>query len=361
MISLNNIPPIAYKLLIVLATIIWGFSFVVMKNVVEVLPPAWLLGIRFLSAGLILLAVLWKHVRKTFTRKAIFAGFVLGALDFAAFWTQTVGLEHTTPGINAFLTATYCVIVPFLWWVIARKRPTLFNIGAAVLAVVGIWFVSVSSSGEALSMGFGEGMTLVCAFMFALHIVFVSKFSKFHDVLLLTVLQFITEGLLGCLCGAAFEELPLAAAITPELVGSMAFLVVFASIVAFGIQNVSLAHVPPAQCSLLLSLESVFGVMFSVMLYGEQLTLRLLVGFALIFAAVVVSEVLPEKLKERAGESGRERAGGSDGKRVGEGNGVCAGEGSSACASECTGESGRERADKGGERVGSHDKEEIVP
>ena len=128
------------------ATIIWGFSFVVMKDVVEVLPPAWLLGIRFLMAGALLLAVIWKHVRRTFTRDALVAGIILGVLDFAAFWCQTVGLQHTTPGINAFLTATYCVIVPFLWWIIARKRPTVFNIGAAVLAVAGIWLVSVTSS-----------------------------------------------------------------------------------------------------------------------------------------------------------------------------------------------------------------------
>ena len=58
------------------------------------------------------------------------AGMLLGVFDFSAFWAQTVGLENTTPGINAFLTATYCVIVPFLWWVVARKRPTVFNVGA---------------------------------------------------------------------------------------------------------------------------------------------------------------------------------------------------------------------------------------
>ena len=77
----------------------------------------------------------------------------------------------------------------------------------------------------------------------------------------------------------------------------MLFLAVFASVVAFGIQNVSLAHVPPTQASLLLSLESVFGVVFSILLYGEQMTLRLVAGFVLIFAAIVISETLPLKEK----------------------------------------------------------------
>ncbi len=292
-----RIPLWGYKALIVLATIIWGFSFVVMKDAVEVLPPAWLLGIRFTLAGILLLAVLARRVRKHFSRRALLYGAILGVFDFLAFWLQTLGLQHTTPGINAFLTATYCVIVPFAWWVVARKRPTIFNVGAAVLAIGGIWLVSVSGSGETLSIGLGEGLTLGCAVVFAVHIVLVSKFSRTCDALVLTVFQFIAEGLLGFATGAATETFPGMATFTPNVVGQILFLAVFASVVAFGIQNVSLAHVPPAQAALLLSLESVFGVLFSILLYGEQMTLRLVIGFVLIFAAIVISETLP--LKER--------------------------------------------------------------
>ncbi len=292
-----RIPTWEYKALIVLATVIWGFSFVVMKDAVEVLPPAWLLGIRFTLAGALLLAVLARRVRKHFSRRVLAYGAILGAFDFLAFWLQTLGLQHTTPGINAFLTATYCVIVPFAWWVVARKRPTVFNIGAAVLAIGGIWLVSVSGSGETLTIGLGEGLTLGCAVVFAVHIVLVSKFSRTCDALVLTVFQFIAEGLLGLGVGAATEAFPGMAAFTPGVIGQILFLAVFASVVAFGIQNVSLAHVPPAQASLLLSLESVFGVLFSILLYGEQMTLRLVIGFVLIFAAIVISETLP--LKER--------------------------------------------------------------
>ena len=140
-------------------------------------------------------------------------------------------------------------------------------------------------------------MTLGCAVVFAAHIVAVSKFAQKCDALTLTVFQFIAEGTLGILVGAATETFPGAAAFTPEIIGQMLFLAVFASVVAFGIQNVSLAHVPPAQASLLLSLESVFGVVFSILLYGEQMTLRLVAGFALIFAAIVISETLPLKEK----------------------------------------------------------------
>ena len=285
---------------------IWGFSFVVMKDVVAVMPPAWLLGIRFTLAGFILLFILRKRVKAHFSKRALGAGMVLAVFDFSAFLAQTVGLQHTTPGINAFLTATYCVIVPFIWWLVARRRPTVFNIGAALLAVGGIWLVSVSSSGEGLTMGFGEAMTLVGAFAFAAHIVAVSKCAQYADALALTAMQFISEGLLGLVSGAITAPAPELSVFTPNIIAQMAFLILLASIFCFGAQNLALAHVPPAQASLLLSLESVFGVLFSVIMTGEQVTLRLLFGFVLIFAAITVSEVFPIKKKDAPGEAAGE-------------------------------------------------------
>ncbi len=299
MIALSNIPTGVYKALLVLATVIWGYSFVVMKHVVDVVPPALLLGVRFTLAGLLLLIILHKRVKKHFSWNMVACGAALALFDFSAFLTQTIGLQYTTPGINAFLTATYCVIVPFAWWAVAHKRPSICNVGAAVIAVIGIWLVAVTTSGETLTLGFGEGLTQICAVLFAIHIVLVSRFSKTRDVLVLTVFQFIFEGLFGLCVGAVFETPPALCLITPEVVGQMAFLIIFASVVAFGIQNVSLAYVPPAQASLFLSLESVFGVIFSVLLYGEVVTARLLLGFTLIFAAILVNEILAPRLEAK--------------------------------------------------------------
>ena len=289
----RELSPAFYKIAIVLATVIWGYAFVGMKEMTAILPPSWLLGIRFLIAGAVLSVVIHKRIARFISRKAVLMGIVLALADFAAFWTQTVGLLYTTPGINAFLTATYCVIVPFMWWIIARRRPSAFNILAAVIALVGIWLVSVESGG--LTIGFGEGLTLVCAVFFALHIVLVSKFSRSADALTMTAVQFLTEGVLGIVLGAATETFPGFDVFTPGSVAQLLFLAIFATVIAFGVQNVSLAHVPPAQASLFLSLESVFGVIFGVLICGDQLTARLLVGFAVIFTAILISELLPLK------------------------------------------------------------------
>lgn len=286
------------------AAFIWGSGFVVMKDSVDVLPPAYLLGFRFLAAGLILVVVFWKQVRKCLSKDYLLIGALLGVLNFVAFWVQTIGLTDTTPGKNAFITATYCVIVPFVYWLVARRKPTVFNLVAAVLCVAGIGFVSLQGSSSEgaeglasiaslLSMSFGDFMTLICAFIFAVHITLVAKFSERYEVMPLTVYQFLVGGVCGLLIGAGTETLPPASIVTPDFLMGMAYLVVFASCVALGFQNVSLAHVHPAPAALLLSLESVFGVLFSVALYGEAITVRLLIGFVLIFAAIVVSEVLP--------------------------------------------------------------------
>lgn len=267
-----------YKLLIVAATIIWGLSFVFMKDAVDVLPPAWLIGVRFMATGIILACVFHRRLAAALTKTYLVRGGIIGVLVFLAFWTQTIGLAYTTPGKNAFLTGTYCVLVPFAWWLFARRKPTRYNLIAAVLCVAGIGLVSLQGSAGDLTLGFGDAMTLVCSVFFALHIVYVSKFTDTCDVMALTVYQFLVGGACGLIVGACTETLPAASVITPDFLWNMAYLVVFASCLALVFQNVGLAHVDPAPASLLLSLESVFGVVFSVLLYGEVLSLKLVCG-----------------------------------------------------------------------------------
>ena len=290
------LPGFAYKLMLLGATVIWGFAFVVMKDAVDVLPPAQLIGVRFLLTGLLMAALFHRRLRGSLNRGFLGAGLVLGVVTFLAFWVQTVGLADTTPGKNAFLTATYCVIVPFMLWAVARKRPTVANVGAAVLCVAGIGLVSVAAG--TLTIGFGDLMTLLCAVFFAAQIIAIARFSQTYDVLGLTVYQFLFGGLLGFLLGAATEPFPgLAAVANADFLLNLAYLVVLASGVCYILQNVGLAHVPEAQGSLLLSLESVFGVIASVLFYGEVVTGRMMIGFALIFVAILISELAPQSVK----------------------------------------------------------------
>ena len=180
-------------------------------------------------------------------------------------------------------------------WVVAGKRPTLANVGAAGMCIVGIGLVSLTNS--SLSFEFGDAMTLLCAVFFAAQIIAISRYSEHFNVLALTVYQFLFGGLMGLVVGALTEPAPNLAALTPEFAFNLFYLVVFASGLCYLFQNVGLAHVSPAQGSLLLSLESVFGVLASVLFYGEVITGRMAAGFVLIFAAILISELAPARAK----------------------------------------------------------------
>ena len=134
------------------AAIIWGTSFFVMKNALDVIPVFYLLAIRFTAGAVLLAAVCWKKWAG-FTWDYLWRGAVIGAFLFLAYSVQTFGLDRTTPSKNAFLTAVYCVIVPFLYWAAARRRPDRYNILAALLCVTGVGLVSLDGD---LSVNAGD-------------------------------------------------------------------------------------------------------------------------------------------------------------------------------------------------------------
>lgn len=288
-----KVPSWAYKLMLLAAPLIWGASFVVMKYSLDTMGPATLVGIRFVVAGLLVLVFFFKRVRTNLNRKTVTAGIILGVVYFAAYWAQNIGLTDTTPGKNAFLTAAYVVMVPFLYWALSRKRPNAFNIAAAVICLAGIGFVSLDA---ALTVGFGDGMTLVGGFFFALHMALIPHFARDYDIFTMSFLQFIVCGLLGLAVGVVIEPLPnVAELLNPTMFWQLFYLAVGSSFVASMCQNVGQTHVNPSQASLILSLEGVFGVLISIAFYGEVLSARVLAGFILIFIAVLVSEVLSTK------------------------------------------------------------------
>lgn len=268
------------------AALIWGTSFFIMKNALDAVPVFFLLAIRF-TAGAVLLALVCGRRWKSFTSDYLWRGAIIGGFLFLAYSVQTFGLSMTTPSKNAFLTAVYCVIVPFLTWAVVKKRPDRYNIAAALLCVTGVGLVSLT---EQLSINAGDLLTLVCALFYASHIVAVEKVSPGKDITLLTVFQFAFAALYAWICGGLTETFPAQALANPQVFLPLAYLCVMATTVALLFQNVGQVWSDPASASVILSLESVFGVLFSVIFYGDPVTARLLMGFALIFVAVVCSE-----------------------------------------------------------------------
>ena len=280
-----------WKIALAGAAAIWGGSFVVIKGALDVVPPCWLMFVRFFFSALIVGALFWKRVRPHLDASTLRCGALLGILSGTAFVVQNIGLTDTTPGRNAFLTATYCVMVPFVNWAVARRRPGATSIVAAALGILGVGLLSL---GDDFSVGlsWGDMLTLVSAVLYALHIVAVARFSASgHEVMTMTVTQLAMSAVVSLAAALVLEGvIDFGVFADPGIWGALFYLVILSSAVCMVVQNLGQAHVPPAPASLLLSLESVFAVIASVLFYGEVVTPRLACGFASIFAAVVVSE-----------------------------------------------------------------------
>ena len=278
------------------AAIIWGTSFFIMKNALDSLPVFALLALRF-TAGAILLSVVCIKKWKDFTLDYLWRGGIVGGFLFLAYTVQTFGLSFTTPSKNAFLTAVYCVLVPFFTWAVVRRRPDKFNILAAVLCVAGVGLVSLN---EELSINIGDLLTLLCAVFYASHIVAVEKLSPGKDIYLITIFQFAFAALYSWVFSLTTEVFPAQALKDPEVFLPLAYLCVMATTVALLFQNVGQIWSDPASASVILSLESVFGVLFSVICYGDEVSVKMLCGFVLIFVAVVCSETKFSFLRKKA-------------------------------------------------------------
>ena len=273
--------PLFWKVLLLSVAIIWGYSFTTMKDALDTIPVFELLYIRFLPAALVMLVIFRKRIAAHLNARNLIVGLSMGALMWAAYALQTVGLAQTTAGKNAFLTGTYCILVPFASYFLSGEKLTRYNLGAALLCLAGIGLVALDS----VEFNIGDAITLGGAVFFAIQMSVTAKYGRKMDINVITFWMFVGNGVLSLISSLLFETQAPASVWTPSFIG-----VVGCTCVALLIQNVGLAHVPASTGSLLLSMESPSGVLFSVLLMGEALTSRLLAGFVLIFLSIILSE-----------------------------------------------------------------------
>lgn len=276
--------------------LLWGTSFVILKNTLDSIGVLWVLAIRFTLAALLLGAFAGKRLLRLDPRQ-LRGGVLLGVTLAAAYILQTYGLKLTTPGKNAFLTAVYCVMVPFLAWGIYRRKPGLQHVLAAILCLAGIGFVSLS--GGETGVNPGDLLTLACGLFYALQIVIVEQYGGGDgDALSLSALQFGVAALI-CWAGALPLE-PVPAGVPTDAWLSIAYMGFVCTGLCFFLEAWGMKVTPSSTAAVILTLESVFGTLTSILFYHEQITPKLLIGFALIFISVLLSETgLGMKTKQK--------------------------------------------------------------
>jgi drug/metabolite transporter (DMT)-like permease len=272
---------------ILFATILWGFGFVAVKDVLDIVPPIYMLALRF-TVATVALCIVFFHRLKNINKTILLQSFVLSLFLFAAYAFQTIGCVYTTAGKNAFLTTIYVIFVPVISWVITRRSPGIHVLLAATLAIIGIGLLSLQND---LSINIGDVLTLICGFWYAAHIVFIARFTQSSDPILLTVMQIVFTAALCWLFAPLYDgAFPVVAVTTLRPVLWILYLAIFSTMIAFLLQNVCQKYTAPSTAALLLSMESVFGAIASAIFLGEVMTPRMIFGCALLFIAIVTAE-----------------------------------------------------------------------
>lgn len=278
---------------LLLVAIIWGSGFIVIKNALDFIHPVYMLVLRFSLSSVLMALVFWKRFKKT-TKEDIKAGTVIGFFLFLAFLAQTIGLKYTTVSKQAFITGSNVVIVPFLYWALTKKKPDIYEFVAAILCFIGVGILSLEGS---LSIGLGDGLTMICAVFFACHIVSIGYFTKDHDPIVLSIIQFAVAAIFSLIVVLLFNIK--LGNMTKEIGFSMLYLAVVSTLIAFGIQNVAQKYTSSTHAAIILSMESVFGSLFSVLLLGEEFTLKLFLGCVIVLLAIITAETKWSFLKKQ--------------------------------------------------------------
>jgi len=282
-----------YEIGLLLTALIWGSSFPLGKIALTYYSPLFLTMSRYLLGGIIIGIYLNKKIF-TITKKQLLGGIVCGVIFYFGYLIQIIGLQYTAPAKQSFLAALYVIIVPFLYWLAYKKKPDFYNFIAAILTLVGIYLLTAVGPG-----GFNKGdlITIFSSFLYAGHIAVIGYLVKKMDPIILTFLQTIVAGVIGLGFSLALEPLPTEFPLIGIL--SVLYLTIFCTIIAYGLQVYCQKYISEMKTSILLSLESVFGTILSVLFLHDPFTIVMFIGCIIIFLGILTSETKWGFLKKK--------------------------------------------------------------
>ena len=285
---------------LILVTVIWGGGFVASDMALESMKPFQIMMVRFLVASVLMgmfgLGNRKKAEQATKRTGAIKAGILMGIALFMGFSLQTIGLQYTTPSKNAFLTALNVVIVPFIAFLILKKKIGIKGIVGAILSVVGVALLSLNGN---LTLSLGDGLTLICAVGFAFQIFLTGEFVKKYPAAVLNLVQMFTAFVLSTISMFVFGETDFQ--VTTKGWLSVLYLAVISTTICYLLQTACQKYVEETKAAIILCMESVFGTVFSIIILHEVITPRMVVGCIIILIAVIISN-----LSESGGEGNGE-------------------------------------------------------
>ena len=274
-------------ILLLTVAVAWGVTFLMVQDAIKNVPVYAFLFWRFLIATFLMFLIAYSRWDKI-NKKVILYGCTLGLALFGGFATQTFGLTYVKSSIVAFITGFNVIFVPFLSYFLFKDKVRKNVAFGSFIALFGLYFLTMSGK---LTFGFGEFLTLICALMFAVHIVLTGKFSIREDVFLIVCFQFLTVTILSLLFSLSLEDVTFN--VTWDYTFAKAVIVtsIFATVYAFLIQTYFQQYTTATKTAIIFTMEPVSAALFGVYVGNEILTSMQIFGAGLIIIATLLTEI----------------------------------------------------------------------
>ena len=283
---------------LLLIGILWGMGFVTVKIGLNAgMNTFYLMWLRFLGS-FVLLSILFRKKIKKVSKDDLKAGVILGIIQYFGYVFQTYGAAHTTVGKNAFFTAINVIIVPYIFWMLNKKRPDIFSFSASIICLIGVGIMSLDSNLNFTHLNKGDVMTIISAFFFALQVAYTGYFGRKVHPMNLVLLQMLVGGLLFAGTQFATSGLREVIPLHGETLMAIIYAVVFSTAIPMLLQIYCQRLTTATRASILMSTESMFAPIFAFLVLGEMMTLRVALGAVFILFSVVVSETKLGMVKE---------------------------------------------------------------
>ena len=283
----KNITPLKADLILLIVAFLWGSNYVVTKTSIDVVEPMQVVFFRFSIASALSLIFFGKNLRNT-TKGEIKAGILLGIFLGLGLFFSLYGIKYTTASKNSFIVSTNVVMVPFIYWAICKKKPSAMSIWAVLVMVVGMAFLTLNFDGV-FKINKGDLISMGCVLFYASHFVLGDVFSKKYNPVSINTIAMIVIALMSVIFLAAKREFTIN--IPKSALGCLIYLAVFPTFVCFTLQLFSQRYTTAPHAAIIISLESVFATLLSIIFLKEKLTFNMIVGFVCIFISVLSSEL----------------------------------------------------------------------
>ena len=283
---------------LLLIGILWGMGFVTVKIGLNAgMNTFYLMWLRFLGS-FVLLSILFRKKIKKVSKDDLKAGVILGIIQYFGYVFQTYGAANTTVGKNAFFTAINVIIVPYIFWMLNKKRPDIFSFSASIICMIGVGIMSLDGNLSFTHLNKGDVMTIISAFFFALQVAYTGYFGRKVHPMNLVLLQMLVGGLLFAGTQFATSGLREVIPLHGETLMAIIYAVVFSTAIPMLLQIYCQRLTTATRASILMSTESMFAPIFAFLVLGEMMTLRVALGAVFILFSVVVSETKLGLVKE---------------------------------------------------------------